>query len=67
MISKMSEQELEAAGYHYHHAASCRGYTCVGDRGMVEPYNGPFGRGYKRFIGPYRGSKQYQAIQYWVE
>lgn len=64
---KMSVAQLNKAGYLYHHSASERGYTRVSDIGLVIPYTGKYGQGYKRYIGCYRGSTQYTTIEYWIK
>ena len=67
MNKKMSAEELEQAGYSYHHSAAEKGYTRVEDIGHIIPYKGRFGMGYKRYIGSWRGSTKYTTIEYWTK
>lgn len=67
MNKKMSAEELEQAGYSYHHSAAEKGYTRVEDIGHIIPYKGRFGEGYKRYIGSWRGSTKYTTIEYWTK
>jgi hypothetical protein len=67
-----STEDLIAKGYHLHHTATRRGYTCVACRGKrAFPYKGRFGEGYIVAMGParlgFKYSTNYEFIAYYVK
>lgn len=59
--------ELLAQGYKLHHFACHRGYVSRKfPGGIVVPYQGWFGDGYKIYIPRY-DSSQYCTVAYWIK
>lgn len=61
MTIKQIKQE-----YVYHHTASARGYISRRKDGIIEPYKGRFGTGYK-IMRPRWDTTQYCYVDYYVK
>lgn len=58
--------ELQGKTYVYHHSASRQGYCRRADEGTIETYNGKFGEGIIKVVGPYKNSGRYTEIEYYI-
>ena len=59
-------EELENAGYKYHHTALFRGYVSRKIDYQILPYEGRFGVGYK-VLKPNPNSHNYSWVEYYVK
>ncbi len=67
MNVEMLKSKLENGELRYHHSASRRGYVSRKEiNGVVETYNGKFGKGYMLLI-PRWDTTQYVTVEYYVE
>ena len=70
-IEKMNKEydekfEIVKRTCEFHHAAYVRVYVSRRIKGIVKPYKGMFGAGYKVYR-PYGNSTQYSIVEYWIE
>lgn len=52
--------------FNYHHTALTKGYVSRKCEGIVKPYKGRFGEGYK-ILRPNWQSVRYSYVEYWVK
>ena len=48
-----------------HHDAYFKGYVSRRIKGIVKPYKGIYGKGYKIYL-PNWGSTRYSVVEYWI-
>ena len=62
----MTPRELrDSADYYHHHTGSRRGYVSRKGDGIVEPYSGRFGEGY-RIISPRWDTTMFVNVEYYI-
>ena len=63
----MIELELINQGYHLHHTSLLRGYVSRKNKsGIIEKYDGRFGKGYTIKKPNYQSTK-YIFVEYWIK
>lgn len=63
----MKELELINQGYHLHHTSLSRGYISRKNKsGIIEEYDGRFGKGYTIKKPNYQSTK-YIFVEYWIK
>lgn len=60
------EKLKQSDRYHMHHTARARGYVSRKCEGIVQPYNGRFGCGYK-VLRPAYDSTTYCYVDYYIQ
>ena len=61
-----SLEELKFDGFKLHHSAIHKGYVSrKHPEGIIVPYVGRYGHGYKRFLPRYDTS-QFVTVEYWI-
>jgi hypothetical protein len=64
--NNIHQADLLKPKYTFHHQASERGYVSRKGNGIMIPYKGKFGEGFKVLM-PRWDTSQYVAVNYWIK